>query len=152
MQTYKDECLTTLYGTLVGLVSDEHRRQLEKWGVQDRTAFEWPTYAAEELGELAKAIIEHHYRDGTKEDVVKEAIQVATLALKMAEMYLVDNKVGRFCDGCLFLDPTEAEQDEREVKGKHQCTFYKRTVRHGNFHPRTERLGVCLKKDSKRIG
>jgi NTP pyrophosphatase (non-canonical NTP hydrolase) len=39
------------------------------------------------LGELAKAIGEFEYRNGTKEEVAKEAIQVATLALKIAEMF-----------------------------------------------------------------
>lgn len=57
-------------------------------GVQHRTPFEWLTYAAEELGELAKAISEHEYREGDWRDVVDEAVQVATLALKIAEMYL----------------------------------------------------------------
>ena len=68
-------------------VGAESLRQKAKWGIQTHTAFEWLTYTTEELGELAKAISEYEYRNGTAEDVVKEAIQTATLALKIAEMF-----------------------------------------------------------------
>jgi len=64
----------------------EHLRQLTKWGIQTRTAFEWMTYLTEEVGELAKAISEVEYREGERAQIKKEAIQVATLALKIAEM------------------------------------------------------------------
>lgn len=46
----------------------------------------WLTYTTEELGELAEAISEHIYRDGNREHIIKEAIQTATLCLKIAEM------------------------------------------------------------------
>lgn len=69
------------------MVQEENRRQVEKWGIQDRSAFEWLCFLSEEHGELAEAIAENYYRRGSLEDVVKEAIQVATLALKIAEMY-----------------------------------------------------------------
>jgi len=65
----------------------ENRKQISKWGIQRRTAFEWLVYAAEELGETAEAISEYEYREGTKEEIVNEAIQLATLALKIAEMF-----------------------------------------------------------------
>jgi NTP pyrophosphatase (non-canonical NTP hydrolase) len=69
----------------------ESRRQLAKWGVQTRTPAEWMLYLTEEVGELAEAISEREYRDGTSEDVLKEALQVATLALKIAEIYFIDD-------------------------------------------------------------
>lgn len=72
------------------MVKNENIRQLAKWGIQDKSPFEWLTYTAEELGETAKAISEHHYRGGSATAVVKEAIQTATLALKIAEMYLCE--------------------------------------------------------------
>lgn len=75
---------------LLVFVAAENENQIKKWGVQTHTPFEWLTYTTEELGELAQAISEHYYRTGSKEDVAKEAIQVATLALKIAEMYLDD--------------------------------------------------------------
>lgn len=68
-------------------VENENKHQLDKWGVQDHSPFEWLAFTTEELGELANAISEHYYRDGDRQDVAKEAIQVATLALKIAEMY-----------------------------------------------------------------
>ncbi len=71
---------------LLASVWKEHRRQLEKWGRQNRILFEWLAYITEELGELSEAISEYEYRDGDKDNIVKEAIQVATLALKIAEM------------------------------------------------------------------
>jgi len=45
------------------------------------------TYTIEELGSLAKAINEYEYRGGLRESVVSEAFQVATLSIKIAEMY-----------------------------------------------------------------
>jgi NTP pyrophosphatase (non-canonical NTP hydrolase) len=44
-------------------------------------------YLTEEVGELAEAISEFEYRGGEKENIKKEAIQVATLAAKIAEMF-----------------------------------------------------------------
>ena len=80
----KDLCLVT---DIWELVKQENHCQLEKWGIQDRTPFEWLAFATEELGELAKAISEYHFRHGSPEDCVKEAIQSATLCLKIAEMF-----------------------------------------------------------------
>ena len=42
----------------------------------------------EEIGELAQAIAEYEYRQGSRKHVVMEAIQTATLCLKIAEMYI----------------------------------------------------------------
>ena len=81
----KDLCLAT--GKVMPLIYAENLRQLEKWGVQDHPPFEWLGYATEELGETAQAIGDFLYREGSTEDVVKEAIQTATLMLKIAEMF-----------------------------------------------------------------
>lgn len=86
MKQYKDRCFEDP-NWIFDELQKEHSRQLAKWGIQIHTAFEWLTYTAEELGSLAKAISEHEYRKGTKERVISEAIQVATLAIKIAEMY-----------------------------------------------------------------
>lgn len=64
----------------------ESEKQITKWGIQTHTLFEWCNYTTEELGELAKAIAEYHYRGGDIVEIKKEAIQVATLALKIAAM------------------------------------------------------------------
>lgn len=86
LNIYNDECL---YDNkwILKCISVENGRQLDKWGVQSVSAFEWMTYLTEEVGELAEAISEHEYRNGRKEQIVKEAIQVATLALKIAEIF-----------------------------------------------------------------
>lgn len=86
MKQYKDRCFKN-FDWILDKIMEENAKQVEKWGVQAHSAFEWLTYTTEELGELAKAISEHEYREGTKEKVMSEAIQVATLALKVAEMY-----------------------------------------------------------------
>lgn len=72
---------------------DENIRQLEKWGIQTHSPFEWLAYITEELGELSEAISDSEYGRGIDEltdinNVIKEAIQVATLSLKVAEMYM----------------------------------------------------------------
>ncbi len=81
----KDLCL--INPQLYNMVGRENDRQLQKWGAQDHNAFQWLAFATEELGELSEAISEHNFRDGSAEDCVKEAIQVATLCLKIAEMF-----------------------------------------------------------------
>ncbi len=72
---------------LYNMVGKENDRQLQKWGIQDHLPAEWLMFTTEELGELAEAIGTWNYRSGPAEDVVKEAIQVATLSLKIAEMF-----------------------------------------------------------------
>ena len=83
----KDLCLETYTEKIAPKLFRENYRQLEKWGVQDHEAFEWLGFTTEELGELAEAMGEWQFRDGAAEDVVKEAIQTATLSIKIAEMF-----------------------------------------------------------------
>lgn len=68
-------------------LKEENTSQLNKWGIQTRTPSEWLMFLGEEFGELCKAVAEHQFRDGNKWEVFSEAIQVATLSLKIAEMY-----------------------------------------------------------------
>jgi NTP pyrophosphatase (non-canonical NTP hydrolase) len=87
-KTFEDQCLHSL-PILVDKIYQENERQVEKWGIQECTPAEWMLFATEEVGELAGAIAEHEYRGAAdKEEIVKEAIQAATLILKIAEMYL----------------------------------------------------------------
>ncbi len=85
MKQYTDKVLKD-DNWIINKIQMENINQQQKWGIQTRSAFEWLTYTTEELGELALAISEYEYQIGTKEAVVREAIQVATLALKIAEM------------------------------------------------------------------
>lgn len=87
MREYTDKCFAN-DPILFDLLQRENKKQIRKWGIQVHSGFEWLTYTTEELGELAQAISEFEYRDGSRENVVKEAIQTATLALKIAEMYM----------------------------------------------------------------
>lgn len=86
MKKYIDLCLKD-NSWILGKIQTENAKQLIKWGIQTHSSFEWLTYTTEELGSLAKAIGEYEYRNGTREKVVSEAVQVATLALKIAEMF-----------------------------------------------------------------
>ena len=72
---------------ILSVLENENRNQLQKWGVQTHSSFEWLAYTTEELGSLSKAISEYEYRKGPILNIVDEAVQVATLALKIAEMY-----------------------------------------------------------------
>ncbi len=65
----------------------ENNKQIRKWGIQTHHIMEWLAFTTEELGELSQAISEHYYRKGKAKKVYYEAIQTATLALKIAEMY-----------------------------------------------------------------
>lgn len=88
MKTWTDQGMET-DDFLYRAVEQENERQLDKWGIQTRSPFEWITYLTEETGELAQAVSENIYRNGPHEDIFKEAIQVATLALKIAEMSIL---------------------------------------------------------------
>ena len=70
----------------MNLITAEDSRQLTKWGKQQCSMFEWLAFTVEELGELSQAMSEYLYRDGDIEDIVAEATQVATLAIKIACM------------------------------------------------------------------
>lgn len=78
------------FDDLKELIFIENFKQIEKWGVQNRTPFEWLTYLMEEVGELSEAVSNSVYdrSENNNENVVFEAIQVVTLSLKIAEMYL----------------------------------------------------------------
>jgi hypothetical protein len=81
----KDLCFK--YLDVKKVIEHEHLRQLDKWGIQDRTPEQWLMYATEELGEMAKAMGEFVHRGGYEGNVGGEAIQTATLCLKIAEMF-----------------------------------------------------------------
>lgn len=84
MEEFTDKKLNSR--AVINDVFRENERQLCKWGVQTHSLPEWHLYTSEELGELAEAIAEYMYRGGSKEEIYKEAIQTATLCLKIAEM------------------------------------------------------------------
>lgn len=85
----KDLCLENL-SNLIKLVKLENEKQIEKWGIQDHDPPTWMLILNEEVGELNKAVLKQWVNAGDyrkfRDQVIKEAIQVATLALKIAEM------------------------------------------------------------------
>lgn len=87
MKKYKDTRLR-YFKLISSLIKSENELQLEKWGIQERTLPEWFMYTTEELGELSEAISEYVYRKGGARAIVNEAIQTATLCLKIADMVL----------------------------------------------------------------
>ena len=64
----------------------EDDAQVDKWGIQEHAPAIWMLILSEEVGELARAILEHEVTGLNPEAITKEAIQVATLALKIAKM------------------------------------------------------------------
>ncbi len=96
----KTDLCFSRFDELRNLLYFEHVHQIKKWGIQKRLSFEWLAYLTEEVGELAEAISCSEYINGDSKvyrdsDVVKEAVQVATLALKIVEMYLPKPKVNQ---------------------------------------------------------
>ncbi|MDI6808243.1 MAG: hypothetical protein QME66_04580 [Candidatus Eisenbacteria bacterium] len=77
----RDRGLTEI-GDLLLKVMEEDHNQIDKWGYQDHPPEKWLVILIEEIGELARAILEC----GTAEQIQREAIQGATLCLKIANM------------------------------------------------------------------
>lgn len=78
----------------LGILSDidnERLRQLEKWGVQRHPAPVWMTILTEEVGEAARAIMDHTYekvkpsRVENPGDLRAELVQVAAVAVAWIE-------------------------------------------------------------------
>jgi len=94
---FTDLKLVNLEG-LLDYVDKENERQIKKWGIQTHNSAEWNIILNEEIGELTKEMLEIHFGDWEKarkhyETAFKEAIQVSTLALKIAEM--LDNLINK---------------------------------------------------------
>ena len=79
-QTFKS------WGMLKELVEEENITQYKKYGIQKCSPFEWLGFLTAEVGELSQAIKELIFLKGEYNKIIVEAIQVATLALKIAEM------------------------------------------------------------------
>ena len=74
---------------MFAMVQEESNRQIAKWGVRNHNPYKWDTIVHEEVGEVSKAILEHEIQGGSgfAANAMQEAIQAATLYLKIAEMY-----------------------------------------------------------------
>lgn len=74
-------------------VKKEQRFQFNRWGPQFLTLNEWLNFLTEEVGELASAISDENYDRPRKTTIYHEAIQVASLATKIADMVRINDKV-----------------------------------------------------------
>lgn len=76
---------------LIRSVKIENKNQINKWGIQDHTPYKWLAILIEEVGELAEGLLIANEDDiflskDNQDNTINEAIQVATLSLKIAEM------------------------------------------------------------------
>ncbi|KKN03776.1 hypothetical protein LCGC14_1104130 [marine sediment metagenome] len=59
--------------------------------------------------------------------------------------------IGR-CGGCIYLKPTEREQNKDSQKPNHICTLYNKRVIHGYHHPSILKLRKCTEENSFKSG
>ena len=71
---------------LLNLVYAESDRQVAKWGHQVHSPAEWSLILAEEWGELGQELCVAHFYGKVSPNLGREAVQVATLALKIYVM------------------------------------------------------------------
>lgn len=89
------------------VISTENMRQLLKWGIQTHDSYTWIAIITEELGELAKACLEYDDKKVKLKDIHCEAVQLATLSLKMVEMTYLK-----------MLDKIKEKAKELHLQGK----------------------------------
>lgn len=87
----------------IEIVMAERTRQNEMWGDQSGNhPFEWMSILGEEYGELCQAVNESCFKNkkhperGGAENVIKEAVQVAAVAVAMIEQF---ERCGKLKDG-----------------------------------------------------
>jgi len=84
---------------LMDMIVNEHQRQCDKFGRQRHSLPTWLTIAAEEHGELAKAINEFRLAKLPTNNhliaIKKEAIQAATVCLKIADFMIQEQESRR---------------------------------------------------------
>jgi NTP pyrophosphatase (non-canonical NTP hydrolase) len=75
--------------TIGGLseVGAERANQEAKWGQQDHDGPLYLTILTEEVGEVAKAILDHRYKKQPAAHIREELVQVAAVAVAMIEAY-----------------------------------------------------------------
>lgn len=63
----------------------EKIRQIDKWGLQSHSMADWLAILGEEVGECSKAYLEYKFNNDRTGSLYKELIQVATVALNIAD-------------------------------------------------------------------
>ena len=84
---------------VVELILEERRRQVEQWGEHDNNhPYEWMSILGEEFGELCRAVNETCFQNpkepefGGNDNIISEAVQVATVAIAIIEACLDQRK------------------------------------------------------------
>jgi len=67
----------TTHELIFELIREERKFQDKKWGIKKHHDLKWNAIMLEECGEVSKSLIE----GGSKEDLIKEIVQVATVAV-----------------------------------------------------------------------
>lgn len=71
--------------SVLQLITDEQAHQFAVWGRQNHIQMVWLGILAEEFGEVSKEVNEFHFRIGDIENLKKELVQVAAVAVSMYE-------------------------------------------------------------------
>ena len=75
--------------SIIKEIINEREKQDTKWGEQNHQPIEWVSILTEEVGEVAKAALESHFKhkekDHSYKEYRKELVQVAAVALAMIE-------------------------------------------------------------------
>lgn len=61
------------------MVAAERLRQNQRWGEQNHTPEIWLAILVEEVGEIARAMLEYRFNEAAKEDIGSELIQSAAV-------------------------------------------------------------------------
>jgi NTP pyrophosphatase (non-canonical NTP hydrolase) len=72
----------------IALILKERLRQTAQWGEQNHDLPTWLCILTEEVGELSEAILHQKFGGPAAENVVKETVQIAAVALQMLEFLL----------------------------------------------------------------
>ena len=91
---------------VLNAVCRERERQNDRWGNENGNhPFEWMSILGEEVGELCEAVNETCFQNpkrrqrGGRENIYREAVQVAAVAVAIAEeiLRLEDIQYGSYC-------------------------------------------------------
>lgn len=55
-----------------------------------------------------------------------------------------------YCHECMWLKPTEKEQNTMKIKPNHFCNKFKKVVLHGEHHPNLPKLEECINSKKKK--
>jgi NTP pyrophosphatase (non-canonical NTP hydrolase) len=78
----------TIQQTAIEHVVGERVRQQEKWGEQNHSMFIWLTILGEEVGELSECVLHERFGGPERDNLFKEAVQVAAVSFQIVEYLL----------------------------------------------------------------